>query len=84
MEDGIESEVPAIVLVIPSCFQQIDKLKEQIKVNSSIAAKRLRSHLIQFLSAAISQTQSKDMVNEAADILKGADFKFLQQPFHFI
>ncbi|KAK6983783.1 microtubule-actin cross-linking factor 1, partial [Biomphalaria glabrata] len=61
MEDGIESEVPAIVLVIPSCFQQIDKLREQIKVNSSIAAKRLRSHLIQFLSAAISQTQSKDL-----------------------
>uniref|UniRef100_A0A2C9L456 Desmoplakin SH3 domain-containing protein n=1 Tax=Biomphalaria glabrata TaxID=6526 RepID=A0A2C9L456_BIOGL len=62
--DGIESEVPAIVLVIPpadpSCFQQIDKLREQIKVNSFIAAKRLRSHLIQFLSSAISQTQSKD------------------------
>nr|KAI8726948.1 microtubule-actin cross-linking factor 1-like [Biomphalaria glabrata] len=83
MEDGIESEVPAIVLVIPSCFQQIDKLGEQIKVNSFIAADKW-SHLIQFLSAAISQTQSKDMVNEAEDILKGADFKFLQQSFHFI
>ncbi|CAL1534640.1 unnamed protein product [Lymnaea stagnalis] len=86
---GTETEVPAIVLVIPppdpTCFQEINTLREQMHVNSTTTANRLRSHLMQFLSLMISQTQSRDlqglsskqkseymkMMNDATDILPG-------------
>ncbi|BFZ22115.1 hypothetical protein BsWGS_25154 [Bradybaena similaris] len=78
---GQETEVAAIVLVIPppdpNCFQEVSKLREQIYVNCETAAERLRSQLAQFLSIMVSQTQSKELqglsANQKSDYMKLAN-----------
>ncbi|XP_005100351.2 microtubule-actin cross-linking factor 1 [Aplysia californica] len=63
--DGAESEVSAIVLVIPppdpSCFQEVNRLREQMYVHSETSAKRLRSQILQFLPIMVANTQPKEL-----------------------
>ncbi|GFN99913.1 microtubule-actin cross-linking factor 1 [Plakobranchus ocellatus] len=63
--DNTETEVPAIVLVIPPpdpvCFQEINKLREQVYVNSRVTSARLKTQFLQFLSQVVQAIQPKEL-----------------------